>query len=300
MLKNIAWDTKEKKIAAVVFTAVVCGQLFFETMRVGFNEIWHILIIAAAGVAFSIFFITSIEGKWNRLFSAQGIIAAITIIAALGLAESHEVSNATIEGVYAMLISSVMLLVAQKIYLLPVAAAIGIVMAISDKHPDIQSVTMFSIPAAIALSCVSCSDKFKELAIWEKIIFALSHVVMLASFGHVIIYLRLHTITLNSFITQVWDSIVSAVAVVILLFLTVATVIKRRSIVQAFGYLLLAILSVIPMFMEMKYALISAMPMFMVLLFASKEGSVADEVFNGIIGLLNPKSKKKSKTKAKK
>lgn len=292
MLKNIAWDTKDKKSAAIIFAVIISGQLFFEVMRVGYNSITEILLVALAAISFSLFFITTIEGKWNRIFSAQGIAAALTVVSALGLANSFEVGNSTFEGVYTMLAASVMLLLVQKIYFLPVVAIIGFVMSLLTEQPLIQSITIFALPASIGLSCVYYSGELKDFAVWKKIIFIVSQIVMLAAFGYTI-FCRRYTITFHSFITEAWDSLFSMIAVIILICFAVKTIIKKECIIRAFGYLLPALLSMVPMFMEKKYALISAMTLFMFILFASKEGSVADEIFDNIVYRLKPKNKKK-------
>jgi len=296
MIKNIAWNTKEKKIAAIIFTVIFMGKLFFETMRVGFNEITEILFIALAGIAFSVFFVTGIEGKWNRLLSAQGIISVATIAVTLGMAESYQVSTSTREGYYGLFFISLALLLVQKFYLIPVVAIIGAVMALMKEAPMIQSITIFMIPAAVALSCICHADKFKEFAIWKKIVFIILQLVMFAFFGYSV-YFRIYTLTFHNLKTEIWDSAVSFVAIIILLAFAVTAVIRKKSVVEIIGYVLLASAGILPMFMEMKYVMISAMSLFMVLVCASKEGSVADDIFNGIAGLLNPKKKSESKPK---
>lgn len=294
MIKNIAWDTKEKKIAAIIFTVVFMGQLFFETMRVGFNQITEIIFIALAGIAFSLFFVTGIEGKWNRIFSAQGIISVATIVVTLGMAESYYVSTSTREGYYGLFFISLALLMVQKFYLIPVNVVIAVVMSILTEKPMIQSITMFMIPASVALACICHSGKFKEFAIWKKIVFILTQLVMIAAYGYTV-YCRIYTITFHNLKTEIWDSLASVVAIILICAFAVAAIIKRKSVIEIFGYVVLAATGVLPLFMEMKYVLISAMSLFMVLTFASKEGSAADDVFNGII-----KSPGKNKAKPKK
>lgn len=298
MIKNIAWDTKEKKIAAIIFTVIFMGQLFFETMRVGFNEITEILFIALAGIAFSLFFIISIEGKWNRLLSAQGVISVLTIIVTLGMAESYKVGTSTREGYYGLFFVSVALLLVQSFYLVPVAAILGAVTSLMAQEPMIQSAAMFMLPACVALSCICYADKFKEFAVWKKLVFIFAQLVMLAFYGYTV-YCRLYTVTFHNLKTEIWDSAAMFVAVIILLAFAVAAIIRKKSVIEIIGYVVLALTGVLPMFMEMKYVLISAMPMFMVLTFASREGSAADDVFNGVLKALDPKNKSKSKPKKK-
>ena len=117
---------------------------------------------------------------------------------------------------------------------------------------------------------------------------------MIAAYGYTV-YCRIYTITFHNLKTEIWDSLASVVAIILICAFAVAAIIKRKSVIEIFGYVVLAATGVLPLFMEMKYVLISAMSLFMVLTFASKEGSAADDVFNGII-----KSSGKNKAKPKK
>lgn len=300
MIKNVAWDTKDKKISAVIFTFIFLGLLFFETMRANYIETSYMYIpfIAVTGILFSLFFITSIEGKWNRIFSAQGLISVATVVVVLGMTISEKTTS-TKEGLHALFITSIVVLLAQNFYLLPVAAAIGAVISAMAEKPEIQSTAISCIPAAIGVSCICLSEKLKDSAIWKKIIFALIQLVMFASYGY-ILYSRMYTITLHNLITEVWDSVASLIAVVVLFALVIFGLIKKKTIGEIFGCFALALMGIVPMFMQMKIVFISAMGMYMVLLAASKEGSVADEVFNDTVKLFNPANKKKSKAKPKK
>lgn len=297
MIKNIAWDTKEKKISAVIFMFIISCMLFFEVMRSGHIEITDILLVVAAGVLFSLFFISSIEGKWGRIISAQGIISVLTVIVTFGMTVSQNTSSTT-ECFFVVFFASLLYLLAQNIYLLPVSAIIGAVLALLATKPEMQTVAMSCIPGIIGISFIGFSEKLKDSAIFKKIIFAVSQLVVLASYGYVV-YCRRFMISLHSLITQVWDTAASFIAVVILITFAVYAIKNKKSVFEFIGYLVVALTGIIPMFMEMKYAFFSATAMFMVLLVASKEGSLADDVFNDAVKLLDPKNIKKAKTKKK-
>lgn len=301
MIKNVAWDTKEKKISAIIFALIFSSLLFFETMRANFIETSYLYILyaAAAGILFSLFFVTNIEGKWNRVFSAQGILSVATVIVTLGMTLSHRMGTTSKEGFFSLLFTSAVVLLAQNFYLLPVTAVIGAVMSSMASKPEIQSLTLSCIPAAIGISCICLSPKLKDSAIWKKIVFVLVQPVLFASFAYTI-YCHRFVITFHSLMTEMWDSAASAIAVVVLFALAVFALIKKKSAGEIFGYLAVALMGVVPMLMEMKYVFLSAMGMYMVLHAASKEGSVADEVFNDTVKFLDPRNKKKSKSKAKK
>jgi len=299
MIKNVAWDTKEKKISAVIFTVIFLSLYFFETMRASFNEITEILFIALGGILFSLFYITSIEGKWNRLFSAQGIIAVATVVVTLGMAESYSIGTTTTAGMLIMFVAPVFLFMVQKIFFVPVVAIVSVVMASMITKPDIQMMVLTCIPAAIGMSCISFSKEIKESAIWKKIIFAVSQIAMLVSYGYTV-YCRRFTITFHSLKTEVWDSVASFIAVIVLLVFAVYALKNKKPAFEIIGYLVIALTGIVPMFMEMKYAFFSAMAIYMVMLRASKEGSLADDVFNDTVKLFNPKNRKKTKPKKKK
>ncbi len=297
MIKNIAWDSKDKKISAVIFTFIISSMLFFEAMRSGRTEITDILIVAAAGVLFSLYFITSVEGKWGRIISAQGIISVLTIVVTFGMTVSQHTTS-TEDCFFVVLFASLLFIMAQNIYFLPVSVIISAVLALQVTIPEMQTVAMSCIPGVVGISCIGFSVKLKDSAVWKKIIFAVSQLVALASYGYTV-YCHRFMITLHSLITEVWDTAASFIAVVILIAFAVYAIKNKKSVFEFVGYLVVVVTGVVPMFMEMKYAFFSATAMFMVLLWASKEGSLADDVFNDIVKLLNPKNKKKAKTKKK-
>lgn len=325
MLKNVAWDTKDKKISAVIFTVLFSSLLFFEVMRANYIEESYLFIplTALAAVLFSLFFITSIEGKWNKLFSAQGITAVATVIVTLGMAESQKMGTTSKEGFYALLIASLTVLMAKNFYLLPIAAAISAVLSSFTTKPEIQSLVICCAPAVIGVSFVTFCNKIKGSNNLKKIIlsiiFALTQPVLLASFGFAVYYRR-YTITVHNLITEMWDSAASLVAVIVLFAIVVLAVPMRivklvsdkkktgkekteaiiLESVKMLGCLIVALMGILPMFMEMKIVFLSAMGLYMALLVISNEGSVADEAFNGALRLLNPKNKSKSKPKKKK
>ncbi len=289
MIKNIAWDTKDKKISAVIFTMIFSSLLFFETMMANYSGIIDVLLVAAAAILFSLFFITSIEGKWNRIFSAQGITAVLTVVVTLGMAITQKTTS-TKEGFYTLLVASLLLFMAQNFYLLPVSAVIGAVLSAFVTKPEIQTVAMSCIPGIIGVSFISFSEKLKDSAVVKKIIFAVSQVVMFAAYGYTV-YCRRFMISFHSLITEVWDSVALLVAVVIFVLFAVYAL-KKKAIIEFIGHIVVAVAGIVPMFMEMKYAFFSAMVIYMYMLYVTKEGSVADDVFADTLKLLDPKKRK--------
>lgn len=289
MLKNISWDTKEKtKVSLILFFAVF-SKIFFETLKVGMNQAEDIFIAAAAAIIFVVYFMTAVTDKAFRLCSAQGISVALMVIAVLSIIISFRLISR--EMLYSVIFSSVMILMAQHFYLLPVAALFGIVILFLENMPGIQSVLMSGVPAAIGVSCVCLSKQVKDSAIWKKIYFAVVELVMILTAAKAFSS-RSNIMVFHNLKTQIWDSAASFAAIILFAALAVFAVKKGRTAGEFFGYIVVAAFGVMPMFMEMKYVLVSAMAMFMTVVVVSKEGNLADIVFDDIVKKICSKKKR--------
>ena len=290
MLKNISWDTKDKLKVMLILFLVTLSKMFFESIENGFTSAFQIVLAIVTSLAFAVFIAISVDEKGFGLASAQGFSAAATVAVALGIVMSYRLISR--ESMYALLFASVMVLLAQRFYLLPVAAALGFVVSLFPNRLDIYSVAMSGIPAAIGVSCICLSEKIKESPIWEKIVFAVIQLFMIVTASRVF---EMHRgiMTFHNVKTQMWDSAVSLVCIIVFIMLAVYFAVKKRNVGEIFGCVAIAAFGIVPITMEMKYVFASAMAMLMALTVVLKEGSAAEMFFDAAVKSVGKKIKKK-------
>lgn len=289
MLKNGSKDFKEKIKFLLLLVLVVLSKVFFESIENGITEPKNIILAAAAGFAFSVYIIKVLTKEAFNLFTVQSLFAIITLVLTLGVVISHRLISAY--SLCSVLLASVMLLLAQHFYLLPVAAVLSVGIMLLENRPEIQSITMSCVPSVIGISCVCLSEELKKSAVWKKIVFAVSNLIMIASAVKVF-YIFRFTVTVHSFVIQIWDSFASFAAIIILAVLAVWAIKTKKSIGEIFGYIVVAAFGIVPTFMEMKYVFVSAMAMFMMLTACAKDGMTADVLFDTAADFLKSKAKK--------
>lgn len=294
MLKNISWDTKDKIKVSLLLFLLVEGKIFFESLGSGLITLPLVLLAFAAGVAFTAFLLQNITEKGMKFFSAQGVIIALTVILALGVVISYRFVSR--ETILILLSASIMVICAQKLYLMPIAIALGAVTVFNVLGSIHDFVGLSCVPAAIGVSCVCLSAEIKQSAIWKKILFAVFELALIA-LAVKAFYNRRFTISVDSLFFQAWDTIASFFAVIILVVLIVYSIINNKNIIEIFGYIAVAAFGMVSMATEVIYVLPSAMAMFMMLAAVTKEGFTADVAADEAIKLISSKIKNKKKTK---
>lgn len=291
MLKDISWDTKEKiKISLILFFALL-SKSFFESIENGYVEPVDIILQIAACLAFTAFLITTLTDRGLNLKSAQGVLAVIMVIITLGIVISYRLISE--EMLYSVLFSSVMIMLAQKLYLLPVAALLGFAVSLAESMPEIHSIAISGIPAAVGVSLVYLSDKIKNSALWKKIVFVGIELFMVYTVVSVL-ETKTGMMTFHNVKTQMWDSVASLAAIIILVALAIFSIVNKRTAGEALGYIAAAVFGVLPITMEMEYAFVSAMSMFMMLVAVAKDGMTADMFFEKTVESVRAKIKKKA------
>lgn len=292
MLKNISKETKENlKIVPVVFL-VMLAKIFFETIENGLTSPAEICLSVAAALAFTAYTFSVITEKGFQRISAQSIFVVATLVITLGFVVSYRLISMHV--LMAVLFASLMIIFSQRFCTLPVAALLSVLFAVTENRAEINSLAMNCVPAAIGVSLVYLSDKIKGSKAWQKIVLAVAELIMIASAVRVLYVFRF-TITFHSFVTQMWDSIASFVAIAVLVILAVISAAKRKTAGEVFGYLSVAVFGVFPTFMDMKFPLVSAMTMFMMLTACAKEGMTADSVYDNAVKSISSKFKKETK-----
>ena len=289
MSKRISSDFKEKLKYFLIIFLVVLGKVFFETLGRGSVDPLVVLLEVLLSLAFSYFIFTAVDLKDFSLTSLQNIFAIIMIIFTLGVMISYRFISFGM--FFAVLLSSVMVLLAQRFYLVPIAVSVAFFISLLDGKSYLQSNAMSCIPAAISVSCVFLSAQIKESALWKKLVFTASQVAMIASVIRVYYKYRF-AMTVHSFFAQKWDTIASFVSVIILLILVVYTIKKKRCIGEAFGYFSAAAFAVPSMFMDTNFPMVSGMSLLMIITLFGKEGMPAHEIFTKAVDYFKIKLKK--------
>ncbi len=292
MLKNGMKDFKENIKFLPILAVVMLSKIFFEAIESGMTEPRNIVVEIAAGLVFSFYMITALTRKSFGSFTVQSIFAILTVALLLGVVISYRLIS--FEVLFTVCFASFVIIASQHFYLLPVAAALSLLISFADTMPYIQSAVIICAPAAVAVSCVCLSDELKESAVWKKLVFAAEGLVLFAAAARVL-YIFKFTITVHSFVTQIWSSIALLVAAIILLVFAVYAIKSKKSIGEVFGYFVAAAFGVVPAFMDMKYAFLSASVMLMMITLFVREGKTAESLFSSLIKSTASKAKNKAK-----
>lgn len=297
MLKNISWDTKDKiKVSLIMIAAVFC-KVLFEAFAHGYMSIWHhVVLVLLVAASFAAFLLVNMTEKSFSLFSAQGIIAAVTVFLVLGMVISYRYVSR--EALIVIMLSSVSLICARKLYLLPITAVIGVVTAFNLIPIEIYDYAALScVPVAVGASCVCLSEEIKKSAVWKKIVFAAMELIMLVSAVNAF-YTRRFTFTFHALGTEMWDSIASFAAIIILLSLTVYAIKNKKHIGEIFGYIAPAAFGAVAMTQDGLHAILSSATMFMMIMTVVKDGSTSETAFENAAKSVAKSVKSKSKKKA--
>ncbi len=284
MIKNTKWDTKTKIKTAIIIFVSVLAAIFY----VGAGKEWistnMLLTLLGASVTFSAFIALTVKSEACTLKSAQGITALIAIFFVLGIVVSN---NFLVHEILLMLLfAPLMLICSQFVVLTPVAAAISVLLVLKY-----DGVAVMCLPAVVGSSLIYLSSSVKESALWKKLLFAVSELVIIGATVYSF-WLRRYFLTVHSFVTDIWDSLGLAVAVIFLAAIAVFTIIKKRPFGEILGCIAAAAFAVVPMFMYYAYSLPASAAMLMIFPIICQNGLPAEELLSKAMNFIGSKIKR--------
>ncbi len=284
MVKNTQWDTKTKIKTAIIIFAAVFAAIFYAGAGKEWISANMLLTQLAAVVAFTAYVVLTVKADAYSLKTPQGIYALIAVFWVLGIVVSNK--YLAHEILWMLLYAPLMLICSQFAVLTPVAAAISVFVAL--KH---DGVAVMCLPAVIGASLIYLSSSVKESALWKKLLFAVSELVIIGATVYSF-WLRRYFLTVHSLVTDIWDSLGILFAVIFLIAIAVVSIKNKRSLGEIFGCVAAAGFAVVPMFMYYAYSLPASAAMLMVFPVICQKGLPAEELSTKAIKFICSKIKK--------
>lgn len=284
MIKNAQWDIKTKiKTMLILFFAVYAG-IFYFAVENEWKSVQFIVSHIATALAFSAFFVVTLTGKGNSLFSVQGATATAAALIILGLLFTRVyLSN---DVMTMMFFLSLMLICSQNIVVLPVTAILSVIVAVKYSGSAVMC-----LPATAGASLIYLSEEIKNSVKWKKVLFAVSEAVIIGATVYTFWYRR-YFLTLHSLVTEISDSVISVIAIAILVVLAVESIKRKRPVTETAGYIISAAFSVIPLFMYKSYVVPAGAAMIAMFTVITKDGMLADEIVKNVFKSISSKIKK--------
>lgn len=278
------WDIKTKiKTFLILFFTVFAGVFYFAISR-GWNSVSSIVIQLVASLAFSAFVAFTSSEKGNTVISAQGILMVLSAVLLLGVMVSSVDLSTDLHMM--MIFTSLILLCAQKVMLVPVSAVLSIIVAV--KYNEIA---VMCLPAATGVALMFLSEELEKSAVWKKILFTVSEAVIIGATVYTFWYRR-YFFALNSLFTELWDSIISVFVIATLIALAVVSIKRKRLVTEIAGYIISAVFSVFPMFIYSSYAFPASVATVMILVVICQNGLPLEEFGEKSLNFICSKIKK--------
>ncbi len=284
MIKNTQWDTKTKIKTAIIIFVATLASIFYVGAGKDWTSSTMLLTQLGACASLAAFIVVTIKSDACTLKSAQGITSLIAVLFVFGVLISNRFL--THEILLMLLYAPLMLICSQFVVLTPVAAAISVLLVLKY-----DGVAVMCLPAVVGSSLIYLSSSVKESALWKKLLFAVSELVIIGAMVYSF-WLRRYFLTVHSFVTDIWDSLGLAVAVIILAAIAVFAIIKKRPFGEILGCIAAAAFAVVPMFMYYAYSLPASAAMLMIFPIICQNGLPAEELLSKAMNFIGSKIKR--------
>ncbi len=250
MLSKLPKISKELLITSLVIFAALNFRSVFSLTQTSHFVATHIIYLLIAFVPLTILIASKLSENFSKNLKAIDIMALIVIMYAFIVVLHDSVIRYYI--LTAIGIVSFSLLLCRNIYALPFVAVLNLIVAFI---PETGAASVMSIPAAICLSTVGFSyifEKPKALSKKkskktenslpapdykkEKIIFAISEIILFAALA-AMIYHRRYTVALITFRSNLKYIIPILIPAVLFVVFAVLTLKNKKPFIGVIGYL---------------------------------------------------------------
>lgn len=280
MFKNIVLPSKNQLVMSAVAFVLVFVRGFFNTSFGSMLDVWSIILTVLMSAAFAVLLFFTYNESETGLFSAQNIIGTATVLFVTCIMFSFKVI--TYDIIMAVFITSLILIFAQNVILLPVVVIIALVAAL-----EIPTSAFACIPASISVSCICFAIKKPEEKAY-KIIFAICETIILALAVYSCYYMR-NSLTLHSVKAEAWDSILAVLSGIILIAVIIHSIKVKKTAVEIFAYVISFATVPYIIMMDKHLVFTGTLCLFMTLYTAVCKDSAAKEVVDKFITLINKK-----------
>ncbi len=308
MLSKLPKISKELLITGLVIFAALNFRSVFALTQTSNFVARHIIYLLIAFVPLTILITSKLSEDFRKNLKAIDILALIVIMYALVVVLHDTVIRYYI--LTAIGIVSVSLLLCRSIYALPVAAILNLITCFV---PEFGASSVMSIPATICFSVVYFSYIFEKQKIVskkksnkseknipatdykkEKIIFAISEIILFVALG-VMVYYRQFTVALISFRSNLEYIIPILIPAICFVIFAVHTIKNKKPFIGVIGYLVAVATMPLTQLCEYSVAAGGTFTAFVLLLALCDSkllsGKCVDEFYENIVARISKNNK---------
>lgn len=306
MTSKLPKISKELLITGIIILAAFTFRAVFSFTQIAVFVAENILYTLIAGIPFAILITSKLSENFRKELKAIDIAAIVVIMYTLAVILHDTVIRFYIlTGVGIVAIS---LLLCQNIYALPVAAVLNLIASFKFGYAAV-----FSVPVTICLSMVCFSYIFEKKKVKsnkkskkakditplpeykkEKIIFALSEIVLFVALA-VMIYYRKNTVALITFMSNIKYIIPIMIPAICFVIFAVHAVKNKKPLIEVIGYIVAVATMPLTQLCEYSIAAGGVLTAYILLLtlLDSKlaSGKYVDGVYEKIVAKINQNKK---------
>lgn len=284
MIKNTSKLTKTRVLAAVITFVVLFLRAIFEISQRGVLSFGKNMFLVFCCASFSLFFYLNITEKGEKLISGQGFSGIALLIAIAAGLFSYQII--TYEMLLFLAVLSVSALAASSVLLLPVTAGIGIAIA-----TNFNISTVAWLPSLIGAALVCYGSRVKGAKLWEKVVFAVSCIVMFATAVYSF-YDRRYMFSFISLRANYKCYIPIILVAAILIFLAVKSIKNKVFFTDAIGYILPAVTLIVMVTMDVRFVVMNLVSVLAAMFMMFAKNEAANKYLDEIIETVKLKYKK--------